>query len=440
MAADDQVTSLNSVKNLNYSIKDLRSESVRDIINSERSFMEKWAFLIFIIILGSLIFFLSFLRFPEVVYAKGRLLADNTPKELVAISSGRIERLNTYNGDTVQSGQILGWIESTANIVNVENLHTKIDTCIQLMDANQFNAIPEFLFVNIKDLGNLQESYEVFVNAYQKFRDNIIDGYLDRQKLKITKDLDYLEKLRVSLVQQRDLIKKDSLLTHGVFTANEKLYKEKVISMGEYNLEEIKLLGKKMQIPQITSSIILNDIQRLEKLKDLDQLEQNWKQDIIFFRQALLTLKNKIKEWQNQYLLKAPFSGTVNFVKLVQENQYVEKGTIIAYVVPLKINYFVEVSLGQYNLGKVNKEMPVQLRFEAYPFQELGYVQGRMDYISSVATDSGFIGTITLKNGLVTTRGTTIGFKNGLKTDVVIIAKEYNLIDRVFKTILPRTY
>jgi HlyD family secretion protein len=33
----------------------------------------------------------------------------------------------------------------------------------------------------------------------------------------------------------------------------------------------------------------------------------------------------------------------------------------------------------------------VQLKVNSYPYEEFGYIQGKLDYISNVATDSGFL-------------------------------------------------
>ena len=44
--------------------------------------------------------------------------------------------------------------------------------------------------------------------------------------------------------------------------------------------------------------------------------------------------------------------------------------------------------------------MQVQLGFDAYPYQEMGFVKGKLNHISKIATDSGFQAKVILENGL----------------------------------------
>jgi HlyD family secretion protein len=40
--------------------------------------------------------------------------------------------------------------------------------------------------------------------------------------------------------------------------------------------------------------------------------------------------------------------------------------------------------------GEADTVMQVQLGFDAYPYQEMGFVKGKLNHISKIATDSGF--------------------------------------------------
>jgi len=60
--------------------------------------------------------------------------------------------------------------------------------------------------------------------------------------------------------------------------------------------------------------------------------------------------------------------------------------------------------------------MKVQLRFDAYPYQESGFVSGTLNNISKVALDSGFLGTVKLEKGLLTNHNNEFQFKTVLKT------------------------
>lgn len=83
--------------------------------------------------------------------------------------------------------------------------------------------------------------------------------------------------------------------------------------------------------------------------------------------------------------------------------------------------------------------MQVQLRFDAYPYQEAGFVKGKLDYISSISSDSGFYATVRLENGLETNLKNKIHYKNGLKAQAIVITKNRRLLQRMYYSIIKAT-
>ena len=96
----------------------------------------------------------------------------------------------------------------------------------------------------------------------------------------------------------------------------------------------------------------------------------------------------------------------------------------------------MELSLPQNNLGKVDTGMQVQLRFDAYPYQEVGFVKGKLNYMSPIASDSGFLATVNLQNGLHTNLNKTIQYKNGLQAQALIITKDMRLLERIYYSVV----
>ena len=74
----------------------------------------------------------------------------------------------------------------------------------------------------------------------------------------------------------------------------------------------------------------------------------------------------------------------------------------------------------------------VQLRLDAYPYSEFGFVNGKIQYISAIATDSGFLAYVQLNNGLATNQHKELQYKNGLKADALIITKDMRFLQRLY--------
>ena len=116
--------------------------------------------------------------------------------------------------------------------------------------------------------------------------------------------------------------------------------------------------------------------------------------------------------------------------------QYVKAGKSFGFVAPNNSQYYVEVTIPQYNFGKTDTNQTVQLRFDAYPYQEFGYVIGKIKYISDIPTDSGYIAHIQLPTGLVTNQKKKIQYREGLKAESFIITKERRLTERFYENLI----
>ena len=70
-----------------------RSEAAQEIISRQPGFAERWALILFLSILVILIACTWFIKYPDIIETTGRLTADNAPKEIIPLQSGRLVKL-----------------------------------------------------------------------------------------------------------------------------------------------------------------------------------------------------------------------------------------------------------------------------------------------------------------------------------------------------------
>jgi multidrug resistance efflux pump len=430
----DKVSTKNTASNLHS-----RSEVADEVINRKSEFAEKWALFIFLGILITLFASTWFIHYPDVIQTRATLSAYNGPKEIVPLQTGRLVKLFVQSGQPIQQGEVLGWIESTADPNEALKLSLLLDSSIDLLAEGRSEKVANLFTVHFKNLGTLQSSYQIYVAALQQFNDYLVNGFYARQKKRILNDISAIDNIDSALEVQKQLTEKDNDLSRQSYEMYEKLYLEKVISPDEYRQDQSKLLNKQMAIPQINSSILYNQNQQRDKLKDLEQLQHDVAQQKITFEQALQTLTSNVNDWKHQFILTSPIAGTIFFSLPLQQNQFVEQGKLLGYINPPDSKFYAQVYLPQINLGKIDTGMQVQLRFDAYPYQEAGFVKGKLNYISKVAVDSGYLATIRLDNGLMTNLGKSIQYKNGLKADALVITKNMRLLQRLYYNIVKAT-
>ena len=416
-----------------------RSEQVEDIISRKPDFTERWALFIFLGILLLMFAASWFITYPDVIEAKAKLTAKNAPKEIINRQEGHLVKLLVNNNEQLSKFQIIGWLESTGNHQEVIDLSKLIDSSITFLSSNRANKVSKILRKPYYNLGELQQGYQQFMIAFQQFNDYMVNGFYSKRKNLLENDVRSLDGANRTILSQKDLTQQDLKLAEETYNMNKTLSDEKVLSIEEFRVQKSKYVNKQMAIPQLDAALLVNENQKRDKLKDIEQLDHDFAQEKIVFDQSLQLLKSQVDEWMKKYIIQAPVSGKLSFVIPLQENQYLPAGKLIGYVNPDDSHIFVEANLSQNNFGKINTGLSVQLRFDAYPYQEMGFVEGNLNYISNVPSDSGFLATIELKNGLRTNTHRLVPYKNGLKAQAIIITKNMRLAERLYYNLIKNT-
>jgi multidrug resistance efflux pump len=411
----------------------LRSEAMDELLSNRPSFLSRWALIFFAFVIV-LIFALSwYIRYPEAVISRSKIMAVNTPKEIVVLKGGRLVKLFVANQAQIDSGQIIAFMESTGSHEKILQLPQYLDSVYQSVKHEKYNELEQLFQSPVEQMGELQVSYENFVAAYQKFLAYIGDGYYVKRIQRLQEDVALLQKSKMVLLQQKSLIEKDLSLSEESYSMQEKMFREKILSKLEDRMEQSKLVNKQMTIPQIQSQLLNNEASQKEKNKEVEALIFEIGQQKLIFLQEIQTFLSQVKSWIREYVIISSTSGKINFLFPIQEGMYLEVNRTLGYVNPSTTGYYAETYLPQGNFGKVLIGQSVQMRFDAYPYQEFGYVSGRLSYIADIPSDSGYLAHIELPNGLVTNQHQQLVYKNGLMAQTRVLVKDMKLGDRFFQ-------
>jgi len=413
----------------------LRSREVTELISHKPSFLIRWGVSILSGIALLLLAAAWFIHYPDIVMSKGMLSCINAPKEVIIKIPGKLIKLLVKEEQPVIKNEILGYMESTASHDEVIRLSQKLDSISSKINNNRTNEVANFLSMSFNDLGELQISYQAFSQSLEEFSNYLQQGFYRQKRSMLASDMDYLQRLHTEMITQKGLMKQDLLLSDSTFEANQTLKEQKVISAFDYRNEKSKLISRQLALPQINSSIIINESQQHEKQKEISELENQIRQQKTVFVQALNTIKSQVEDWKKKYLLLAPVDGKVSFATFLQENQELKAGQLVCYINPENTQYYAEALISQYNFGKIKTGQEVLLKFPAYPWQEFGSVKGKIEFISTVPTDSGYLAKLSLPNGLNTSYKRSIQYRTGLTVQAEIIIADLRLTERFLHTL-----
>jgi HlyD family secretion protein len=132
---------------------------------------------------------------------------------------------------------------------------------------------------------------------------------------------------------------------------------------------------------------------QLEKEQKVQQLEMELNQikSKIAETQTMLTqAKNKLK----QRFLYAPVNGVISALNIQNIGEVVQPGQTIAEMTPNQAPLVLEVSLPNREAGFVKIGMPVQVKFDAFPYQNYGVIPGKVVSISPDAKTDERLGVV----------------------------------------------
>ncbi|MCU0352605.1 MAG: HlyD family secretion protein [Cytophagales bacterium] len=411
----------------------LRSEPVQEIISQPPNWLVRWGTTVFFFVIALLLATSWVVQYPDLVKARFVLTSTNAPKSVNARVEGKIVKLLVQENGSVEQGQALAYLESTANHEQVLDLSNNLDLLANGISQTHAIAKTELSFAEQDGLGELQTAFQSFTQAYQQYTAFLSGGFYERKKKLLQKELSDLQLLAQNLEKQKELHARDFALAENEFRVQEKLLNEKVIAPLEFKREESKLLAKKMPLQQMETGILNNISAQTGKQKEILELEKLVAEQKSIFQQALNTMRSQTEDWKKKYLLTAPVSGKVYFSSFLQENQTVKPGQEVFFVGVDNSREYGEVRIPQHNFGKIKNGQKVWVKFNSYPAQEFGMVEGRIEYVSQIpGKDSTFLAKVVLPHGLQTNYRRKLTYKDGMTATADIVTLDVRLIEKIF--------
>ncbi|WP_316820488.1 HlyD family secretion protein [Pedobacter gandavensis] len=419
-----------------YELND-EDEPIREILGKVPSWIIRWGNSLILLFFISLLAISIIIKYPESIYSKAKLVSVNAPKPIIAKLTGKLTQINFKEDAMIKKGDIIGFVESVANRNQVLDMFQQIKQLRKALDSdNPLNFEGTLSEISHNELGELQQSFQTFSQAYLAYKNYIPGAFYDIKKKMLLADMGNLNSSEVNLQKEKFLLQQDLALSKTNFDVNESLRQKRIISELEYRTEKSKMINKLISVPQIDASILSTKSLKSEKQKEILELENTITTQKFHFSEALSTFNSQIEDWIKKYALVAPIEGVVSYKNFIQVNQQVQMGQVICYINPPSSQYYAEMYIPQSNFGKVKLGQKVLLKFPSYPYQEYGVVEGRVNFISRIGVDSGYLSKVTFTNNLVTTYNKKILYKDGMIANTEIITKDMRLIERFYYNII----
>ncbi|WP_426582186.1 HlyD family secretion protein [Mucilaginibacter sp. R-33] len=412
------------------------SDDMQDIITAIPSWILRWGTTVFFFALLLILSLSALIKYPEIVKTKLSITSPNVAKTIVPKITGRLQKLLINNGETVNAGQPLAYLESTANHQQVLNLLVSLKQYQRQFTSGNTIFADFFNKQHYDELGELQTAFQTFSQSFLTYNATVRSGFLIKKRAFLMDDIISLNQQTVQLNNERMLQQQDLSLAEEDYNVHRKLADQKVETPAELRQQESRYIAKKSPLIQSEAALITAKTNLLAKQKEILELDNQVIEEKTKFSQALNSLISQMEDWKNQYVLSASQSGKITFAGNIQQNQMVSPSTEIFYINQSNTTYFGDMSIPQDNMGKLKQGQQVLIKLRSYKFEEYGILKGRIIYISEVPyRDSVFSSKVSFET-INPTIKKSIRLRQGMIADADIITDDATLLQRLTRNLI----
>lgn len=413
---------------------ELRSDEVQEIMNDIPSWILRWGITILFIIIVIVATGTWFIKYPDVIQAEVVINSFEPPISAVARTSGKIDSIYVRNGAIVTQDQLLAVIQNTASYAEIRYLKLAIDRWEKSrMDITRVQS----LFRPDLAVGTVQQAYASFLTGLTNYlSDKEIDYYTTKlgyqQQALIDKE-NYLEHLQ----QQHILVEEQFGVSKNIFNRDSILFVQEIITGNDYDVSRNNYLQHKQSILSSLAAMKQYTMQinsQKEALFDLRQkITETEAMRKLELDNSFQALKIAMQSWEENYLIKTPISGTVNFMGIWNKNRHVTSGEEVFVITPNNQDKpTAKAKLPVQGAGKVKEGQSVNVHIFNFPYQEFGYLNGIVTSVSNTPTKDGFyVVDIRFPNGIVTNYNITLPISQQMHGTADIITNNIRLFDRI---------
>jgi hemolysin D len=435
------------------------------------------------LLVGGIIFSIAFAawawfgRIEQVGTARGKLVPEGQAYQVQPVELGKVIEIAVREGQEVQAGQVLVEIDTELASKEVERLEQilkaaeielrqKQDLLEKVALESQTNAtIAAAATLAHREAIALEEQKAQTIRRLLAQQDKETAAYQQRQtqlnpisqiaqerlnqlhaqvqshqeRIKRIKPLveqgavsqEYLFQAEQELRQTQQQITQSQLqdftsANEQVFQANQALRDLEARATQQQgdlasSVQEIELLQVELAQKQAEEQRIQLEAQQRIKTLELEIADIEGK--IAETKTLLASAKTKFK----QNYLRAPVDGIVSSLNIKQPGKVVQAGETVVEVAPQGVPLILAAVLPNEEAGFVQEGMPVQVKLDAYPYQDYGVIGGIVTSISPDAESNEQLGEvyrmeIMLARNYITDGQRSIKFKTGqtATADIVI--------------------
>lgn len=364
-------------------------------------------------------------KVDETGSAKGRIEPQGATQKLDSLAGGSVIAVRVKEGDSVRAGQVLLELESDILRTELQQAQTKLfglqnqrsqlyvlKNQLQLTLSAQEQQNQSQALEKMSQVSQVKQNLEAKQSIYnlQKLEKQSLVSQA-QQQINSTRSDQKSAQSRLGIDSR--LVKRFSeLVNDGAVSATQvdQLKKEeqesrRLYEKAQFDIKQAQLRLTEEQsryqttLNQLESDIKQATLQLQEEQNSYQSLLQTGKLAVLKNQQQLKDLQTQIAGLQSemaqtesqiisiklqiqQRIVRSPINGVIYELPIKKPGAVVQPGQRIAQVAPKNVGFVLKAQMPSQDSGFLKVGMPVKVKFDAYPFQEYGIVQGKVSWIS----------------------------------------------------------
>jgi HlyD family secretion protein len=326
--------------------------------------------------------------------ARGRLEPKGKTFKLDAPVAGKVVEINVQEGGTVKAGQPLLTLESDLARSELQQAEAKIEG--QLNRIAQLERIKNQLRIATRTQQLLSQAQ----TSEQQAQTNQIEARFSSNQRAYRLAQDRLAQDLREVERYRQL-SQEGIVPETKLVEVERIASESrgVLDRAQADIQQTQAELKKQESSRdrVTRTGELSVVESQKQSEEINTQIGDLRSEIAQTQKALASLK-----WQlQQRIIRTPVAGTIFQLPIQKAGAVVQPGQTIAQIAPGGVPLIIKADMPISESGFLRVGMTVQLKFDAYPFQDYGVVPGRVSKVSpdskSIQTPQGQVETFELE-------------------------------------------
>ncbi len=344
---------------------------------------------IVVALLFLMIIWASFAKVDKIVTADGKLTTVRPAITMKPYERTVIKSVHIRPGDRVKKGQVLFTFDPTLT----ESDYGKLLEQRQSLNAHKIRLEAELSGYEtpftLPEKPNLdQRNQHGIYEARKQYYKEKIRSY-DESLIRYQKTLKALEESLLRYEQRKEALGKIEKMMSD-------LQKKNIVSLKDLLQTQVSFIEMAIQIDQQNVSIVENRQQIQTILAEKNAFIKDWHRQImeehVNVKRELISVNKDIPKavmLDSQTELRSPCDAVVHELAPFQEGSAVREAEALVTLIPIGVTLEAEVDIPAKDIGWVKIGDKARIKFDAFPFQQCGTLDGEVIYISQDAFNKG---------------------------------------------------